>query len=819
MFARLQRALSLAGAVALVEAFAGARGAFGARATLPAAALAAARGGGVPEPLVDAPYEELFVRRLSYADAPAPPAADGNLPFAGQARAASPLPAGGGAAVLAADGALYAVLADGNASALPPLPTRGEGEPGIGGGTSLPVLLQARGAVLVARGAAVLGLDSGGGAWSVVARLPDGASATCGASSGVEGAELLVGTEAHGLLRGVPSAAAPPLLAREPAVPYNAHVLRVAAGGGGAAFAATADRVYVRATVASKWRHEWVSYGDGAVCGGAFRGGAIESNVTAAVFDADGGALWLGGDRGLQLWDMQSYELQRYGRTEGLPQGNVTALAIDGDGALWVGTAAGLVRRARDGSWRYLEGQRWLLGDGVGALAALSTPYDEGEAKVIVTTLGGGLSVLRGEFWTLERKAAHYFGMISPRHDRYGYVGDVGLNTPGDLSSYFHKDSDNDGLWTSMYAASQAFRAAVTAEPEAKADLAKRLEALMFLFEASGAEGYPARSVLKIGDPCYTKGSSPYHNSTTKPGWLYKSDTSSDEIAGHMFLYPILLRIGSEVLGTNDAAGLKKLIDVLVGGIVANNYTLVDPYTGEATKWGVWTPETLDSKRFWSDARGLRALEIQAHLAAAEEATGDKKFREVFDALRHDHGYDWKMVNAKITSPCDDNHSDDEEAMLPVYTYGMALRALGREKTDTAFKAVLDRFCRILEPERSSLYLAICAVLRSEAPSAAIVENLRGWPLDLVNWKTDNSGRLDVWIQRAPNEDEETEEVPVAESTRLRWNANPYALVQGGGGNMEGDPGAFLLAYWLSRYHGLIGPPQGRAFVGKPLAT
>ena len=37
--------------------------------------------------------------------------------------------------------------------------------------------------------------------------------------------------------------------------------------------------------------------------------------------------------------------------------------------------------------------------------------------------------------------------------------------------------------------------------------------------------------------------------------------------------------------------------------------------------------------------------------------------------LRDDLGYGRMMVNAKITDPCDDNHSDDEEAFLPLYTY------------------------------------------------------------------------------------------------------------------------------------------------------
>ena len=47
------------------------------------------------------------------------------------------------------------------------------------------------------------------------------------------------------------------------------------------------------------------------------------------------------------------------------------------------------------------------------------------------------------------------------------------------------------------------------------------------------------------------------------------------------------------------------------------------------------------------------------------------------------------MVNAKITDPCD-NHSDDEEAFLPLYTY----LALAPGERDAEFDAALERFCQ-----------------------------------------------------------------------------------------------------------------------------
>lgn len=104
-------------------------------------------------------------------------------------------------------------------------------------------------------------------------------------------------------------------------------------------------------------------------------------------------------------------------------------------------------------------------------------------------------------------------------------------------------DSDNDGLWTSMYTASQAFRYAATKDPAAKAEALTRFEALLFLYEASAgvAAGFPARSAARVGDTIFSGGT--WHNSSRRPGWVWKGDTSSDEVTGHMFVYPLIANL------------------------------------------------------------------------------------------------------------------------------------------------------------------------------------------------------------------------------------------------------------------------------------
>ena len=89
----------------------------------------------------------------------------------------------------------------------------------------------------------------------------------------------------------------------------------------------------------------------------------------------------------------------------------------------------------------------------------------------------------------------------------------------------------------------------------------------------TGVPGLPARTVARSNDTIYSPGTT-WHNSSTQPGWVWKGDTSSDETTGHVFGMAALLASGAL-----DAARAKRtagLVRALVGGIVANNLTLVD---------------------------------------------------------------------------------------------------------------------------------------------------------------------------------------------------------------------------------------------------
>ncbi|MGQ9927381.1 MAG: ligand-binding sensor domain-containing protein [Chloroflexaceae bacterium] len=74
----------------------------------------------------------------------------------------------------------------------------------------------------------------------------------------------------------------------------------------------------------------------------------------------DGETLWVASNGGLARWDTTSAEALKLTTDHGLPSNTVTALALDADGALWLGTDAGAVQVRPDASLR-----RFTVADGL----------------------------------------------------------------------------------------------------------------------------------------------------------------------------------------------------------------------------------------------------------------------------------------------------------------------------------------------------------------------------------------------------------------------------------------------------------------------
>lgn len=511
---------------------------------------------------------------------------------------------------------------------------------------------------------------------------------------------------------------------------------------------------------------------------------AVKGKLTAFAVNEDG--MWVGTPSG--LLHLQGVEWNTIRGEQGLPYEDVTSLGT-GRKTLWVGTIWG-VCRYEDGRWEYYANRRWLPDDEVRRVVA------ESDTSAWILTRSG-VSHLFKRRMTLAQKALIFEKRIPVRHTRYGLIGECTLIEPGRLDTFVLRDNDNDGLWSAMYLAAECFRWAVTRDPEARQRAIRTFEALERLERITGIPGYPARSILRIDEPTY---GGEWHP-TPDGKWKWKGDTSSDEIVGHLFAYPIFYDLVAE---GEYRERVRALVHRIADHIVSHNFHLVD-LDGKPTTWGVWNPDSLNNNPNWSNEKGLNSLEILSFLRVAHHVTGDSRFLEAYYDLAQKHHYAENTINQKIVPPGEVNHSDDELAFLS--SYGLFRYETDRKLRDIYVKS-MERSWRIEQPEKNPLwnYIATYALGRDCGLQDA-VETLRDVPLDLVSWRMRNSQRADLQVDSLIARDgrrQATRALPPSERGAFKWNSNPYLLDDGDSGLVEDDGGFWLLPYWMGRYHGYI---------------
>lgn len=475
-----------------------------------------------------------------------------------------------------------------------------------------------------------------------------------------------------------------------------------------------------------------------------------------------------------------------------LPVGGFTAVAMASDGAQWLGTTQGLIRldlRAPERDRRqYLAGRRYLPDDQVQALA----PDKAGGVWVRTAT---GLAHIELRPMTLAQKAELFEQRIRARHDRYGLVADSRLTVPGDPHSNQLVSNDNDGLWTALYAAAECFRYRVSRSPQALANARRSLEAILFLEEVAGRRGFPARSFVRKGDPVPADGE--WHW-TDDGQFCWKGDTSSDEIVGHFFIYGIAFDLLPDpALKRRVAQTASRIMD----HILDNDCNLID-VDGQPTRWGWWGPAKLMRE---PEERALNSLQLLSFLKTAEHLTGQARYGAAYRKAAWDWEYaDWiGRLNEFRTEL---NYSDEELAMLAFYN----LFRYERDPTLlAAYRRALDQWWLNMQRQLNPLWTFIYLLGRpgAQVDLAGAVWTLYRMPLDTISWRVVNSHRQDlVW---APEPDrfgrrQTLTLLPPDERPVMKWNANPFVVDGGDGGRTEDDGAAFLLPYWLGRYHGFL---------------
>ncbi len=553
-------------------------------------------------------------------------------------------------------------------------------------------------------------------------------------------------------------------------------------------------------------------------------------DVRGVGFDSQGD-LWFAALQGVGHRTSKGWNL--YTGHDGLPYNDFTGLATGPSADVWFGTQLGAIRFTGQ-EWEYRQGKRWLADDVVNDVVVMKS----GDAWFATPA---GVTRIESRLISMKEKSDFFNAEIDQYHRRtpYGYVDATQLEIPGDKSTGTQYDSDNDGLWTSMYGAGECFEYAVTKTAESKKRADNAFRAVAFLSEVpqggkqSPPIGFPARSILPVSGPNPNDHDNPAIDQRKQDNdplwkvitprwpisadqqWYWKTDTSSDELDGHYFFYALYYDLVADT--DEEKRQVRAVVDRVTTHLIEHDYALVD-HDGKPTRWGQFSPAVLNTD-ILTDLRGLNAISILSYLLVAEHVTGDEKYRREYEDLLFKHNYFTNVLNPKHQNgPGSGNQSDDEMAFMCYYSL---LKYETNPKLRRQYQRSLARYFAQEEPECCPLFNLIFAAfyepVRHHARTVPVsivedsLESLQRYPLDRVHWGYTNSHRLDIVPMGkhilafgANGHLRNGKVIPIDERFVNHWNLNPWRLDSNATGKELADGTSFLLPYWLGVYHGLI---------------
>ena len=341
----------------------------------------------------------------------------------------------------------------------------------------------------------------------------------------------------------------------------------------------------------------------------------------------------------------------------------------------------------------------------------------------------------------------------------------------------------------------------------------------------------------------------------TKDDIIYKTDTSTDEIIGHLFIY----KIAYDILGDEGEEGqLKELISDTMRRIAQhfadNGYSLLDA-TGQGTTWGKTNLDYFNNGMTWED-NSLNCLVVLNIFKLAAYVTGEQRWEDEYQMLATEEpfryadlcGKYWEHLayvahkNGFVPEDASEeevnnwilnylNYSDEEMAMLAYYLlFQMEDDSILLDK----YREGLNDWWNSIQHSENPLWyyiyqLAYPSESKTDYYGNSLVETaswtLSRHPIDTIKWSATHPERPDVkapdptqyqgspddeieFLNRGPTRDKTTGEIRVApfdERGLHKYNGSTYGLEDINPNQMEGST-TYTLPYWLGRYHGMITP-------------
>lgn len=526
------------------------------------------------------------------------------------------------------------------------------------------------------------------------------------------------------------------------------------------------------------------------------------------------GDLWAAGLGGVSvIKDGRQQHVMR--AAEGCPSIFINCIKQSPESVMWVGTKVGVVRFYPNGKHSLRFSRRWLLDDHVNDIA-----FDRNGNAWIATEQG--VSAIKRKWMNLTTKESYFYDILMKRHIRPPWIaGQCHLTMAGDTTHWQPEDDDNDGEYTGNYLAMESFRFAVTGSGDAREKAKKAFHFLKQLKDITGGDGYFARTIVPIecagkvhdGNRVYTereKAEELVNEPRFKPvesrwrksadgQWLWKGDASSDEWCGHMMGYYFYYELAAN---EEEKILVRQHVASLVDHLISHHFSMMD-IDGTHTRWGVWSPESLNHDPEWTPDRAENSMELLAFLKLAYFLTNEEKYQQHYLNMIYQEHYLDNMAAISDQNPSWFIYYD---VTMQAYIYPILLRCEKEPKLLAFYKRHMDNWMEHRKKDKNPLInFLYCYARNKKVELKSSVDFLVDTPLDLVDWNIDHTKREDIKLVHVPVlEDLQVDELPPP-SIRgtVRWDKNPWSAV-GGSPSTEREPVFWLYPYWLGRYLKMI---------------
>ena len=384
-------------------------------------------------------------------------------------------------------------------------------------------------------------------------------------------------------------------------------------------------------------------------------------------------------------------------------------------------------------------------------------------AAAILGTWGSGGFPARAA----EADAVAISAGIQARHMPFGTILDPMYASPTSNQIVGYTRCGDSALWTGAYLAAEAFRYKVTRSADALTNVKTALAGLKALADVTG-DNRLARCMVQAISP-YASGiaSEEAKNTIRQNGqWIWVDNTSRDQVVGAFF------GLGAAYDLVDDATVKSNISDLttrLIGFIAQHQ----------------WSPNDDASNTF-----ALRPDELQMLLQVARHVNPANSVSGPFFVLPVE-----TAVAVDVLS-----NSSYYKFSLDYMTFYNLVRLQNNKDNQAAYRIVHDYTA---SHQNAFFDIVDAALTAADASRDAEIRSL-----------------LDQWLQRPKREtyvdlthtvavcgSEACKPVPVAQrpTVEFLWQINPFQLVGGGDGTIEGSGVDYILPYWMGRYYGVIG--------------